>query len=196
MTGASTGSDEDMLRSLHEVHSITDVLNRYVRGVDRRDWDMVRASYHDHAHIHQGDYKGGIDGLIEDLRRRQEKIDRSMHVIGNSLIEFAAADRALAETYWIAFQQLGSAAVVAARSLVNFSISDDESVVLEAHGRWIDEFEHGTSGWRIARRTVVMEGTSTRIVEADRQPTTMWAQPSRGRDDPLYAARRRLGLAG
>ena len=36
----------------------------YCRGVDRRDWELVRSCYHRDAVDHHGPYSGGIDGFI------------------------------------------------------------------------------------------------------------------------------------
>ena len=45
---------------------IEDCLLRYVRGVDRKNWELVRAAYHPDAHDDHGNYQGGIDGFIGD----------------------------------------------------------------------------------------------------------------------------------
>lgn len=51
---------------------IEDCQLRYVRGVDRKGWDLVRAAYHTEAHDGHGNYKGGIDGFVDSLIARRE----------------------------------------------------------------------------------------------------------------------------
>jgi hypothetical protein len=57
---------------------IQDCLFRYVRGVDRRNWSLVRSAYHPDGYDDHGNYKGGIDGFIESLVRRHETVEQSM----------------------------------------------------------------------------------------------------------------------
>jgi hypothetical protein len=63
--------------------AIQDVLYRYARGVDRRDWELVRSVYHPDATDDHGGYRGGVDGLLDYLRARHEHIEQSLHVITN-----------------------------------------------------------------------------------------------------------------
>ena len=56
--------DPDRAQDRHEIEAC---LLRYTRGVDRKDWDLVRSAYHTDAHDNHGNYKGGIDGFIDSL---------------------------------------------------------------------------------------------------------------------------------
>ncbi|MSW28497.1 MAG: nuclear transport factor 2 family protein, partial [Actinobacteria bacterium] len=69
----------DELRSLVERQKICDVLARYARGVDRREWNLVSDAYHPDAFDDHGGYKGGVPGLLEWLERRHATIEQSMH---------------------------------------------------------------------------------------------------------------------
>ena len=39
----------EMIRRLADRQAIEDTIARYARGVDRRDWDLVRSTYHPDA---------------------------------------------------------------------------------------------------------------------------------------------------
>ncbi|MGA1649630.1 MAG: nuclear transport factor 2 family protein, partial [Ilumatobacteraceae bacterium] len=67
---------------------IRDLVQRYARGVDRRDFDLVRSCYHPDAIDEHGPFRGDVDGFIVFLREQLARWSVTQHVIGNSLIEF------------------------------------------------------------------------------------------------------------
>ena len=90
---------------LEDRHYIQDTVLRWCHGVDRKDWDVVRSVFHPDAYDDHGMYKGDVDGLINWLQGRHPSIAFSMHTLCNLLIEFNGEDRALAESYVVAYQQ-------------------------------------------------------------------------------------------
>ena len=72
---------------LEDRFRIEQVMRRWCRAVDRRDWALVRSVFHPGAIDDHGMYKGDIDGLIEWLEARHQCITMSMHVLGNVFIE-------------------------------------------------------------------------------------------------------------
>ena len=60
----------DGLKQLLNKERIKDNLVSYCRGVDRREWDLVREAYHPDAYDDHGGYKGNVDGFMEWLERR------------------------------------------------------------------------------------------------------------------------------
>lgn len=165
--------------------AINDLMARYARGVDRRDWDLVRTTFHPDAHDDHGEYKGGVDGFITWVSTRHAQVTQSMHFLGNCLIEFTSSDVALVETYYIA-RQTYPAEATAARTM----IGDAKPGPAEAEiwGRYIDVVERRHGEWRTARRTVAFEvlqaGPATSL---PLNPT--WAQSRRDPSDPLSAMR-------
>jgi hypothetical protein len=174
---------------------IEECLLRYVRGVDRKNWDLVRSAYHVDAHDDHGNYKGDIDGFIESLIRRHATIEQSMHVVGNLTIEFAGPDSALAELYFITHQRLSPEAGDARLPyLRGASIRADQAVETEVIGRYVDHMTRRDGAWRIQRRTVVFEVSRGQPAPAGGGLSANWAVSRRDGNDPLERARRELGL--
>ncbi|MDX2157103.1 MAG: nuclear transport factor 2 family protein [Hyphomicrobiaceae bacterium] len=167
--------------------AIQDLMARYAQGVDRRDWEKVRSTFHPDAYDDHGDYRGGVDGFIEWVRQRHAQIPQSMHFLGNCSIEFTGPDTALAETYYIARQTYGGDAE-RARAMLGAGARPGP-MEAEIWGRYIDIVERRNGSWRTVRRTVAFE-----VLQA--QPSTSlplgaaWAQAKRDADDPLYAMRK------
>jgi 3-phenylpropionate/cinnamic acid dioxygenase small subunit len=165
----------DPLDALIAQRDIERCLREYARGVDRRDWDLVRACYHDDAVDSHGSYTGDVEGFVAWVARRHEHVEQSLHVLGNVLVEIDG-DRAFAETTFQTFQHRREDAAV---------------VYTHAAGRYLDAFERrGDPRWRIARREVVIEFVHR--APAERGLDDLGPRPvaARGPDDLLYA---RLG---
>jgi len=174
-------ANEHALQRLLDKEAIRDAMCRYSRGVDRGDWELLRSTYHPDAIDEHGDFKGSVDGLIEWLDKRFAGVDNSMHFLGNCLIEFAGPDLALVETYFVSRRlrpPVGDERKVA---------GPGDAMCREAWGRYVDRFERRDGEWRVARRTVVLEASSTALAlgGARTSPLT-WGR--RNRTDPVYAA--------
>ncbi len=80
------------------------MLLRYFRGVDRRDWNLVRGCFFEDAHNDYAPfYQGGL-GRLHAVPRGPGGFglfDRTFHFTGNQLIELDG-DTADAETYAMA----------------------------------------------------------------------------------------------
>lgn len=179
----TTLDDAQMLRRLIDERQIRDAMCRYARGVDRGDWDLVRTGYHADAMDEHGDYVGDIDGFIEWLDRRFKGIDNSMHFLGQTLIEFAGPDVALVETYFVS------------RRLSPPKQGDvagaGDALAREAWGRYVDRFERRGGAWKVAHRTVVLEGLSTALaIGGQRVPGRRWGR--RDRSDRLYEVQQEI----
>lgn len=164
---------------------ILDVMQRYARGVDRGDMDLIRSSYHPDAYDDHVEYKGDVDGLIAWLEQRFHGVDNSTHFIGNCLIEFADEDTALVETYYNSRRIRLPTAQEAA------TLQPNDQICRQSWGRYIDRFERRNGEWRIAHRVVVLESRFTMVVsDAERDAQSTWGQ--RDASDPYYLARSQL----
>jgi hypothetical protein len=138
-----TGTIDDMaLQGLVDRQAIQDVLLRYCRGVDRRDFALVRTCYHDDAYDFHGSYEGGPDGFIEHLQRNA-RWDATMHFIGNQLIELDG-DVARCESYCVSHHRKEATETEPAHDMV---------IGL----RYVDRMERRRGAWRIAHRVCAME---------------------------------------
>ena len=131
---------------------IRDLVQRYARGVDRRDFDLVRSCYHPDAIDEHGPYRGGVDGFIEFLSEQLARWSVTQHVIGNSLIEFEG-DRAHVETYAVAYHRTLSTPGRPVRDLT-------------AGCRYVDVMEKRDDRWGIVHRVVVMDWSRLDDVDA------------------------------
>jgi hypothetical protein len=95
---------------LLEQAEIRELLYRYCRGIDRRDYDLVRSCYHDGATDDHGPFTGDVDGFIDYIRSELPRFERTMHSISNVLIALEGDDltgrAARSEAYTIAFHRL------------------------------------------------------------------------------------------
>lgn len=179
----------DAMQRLIDRADIADAMCRYARGVDRGAWELVRSGYHVDAYDDHGDYKGDIDGLIIWLDQRFAGVDNSMHLLGNSLIEFASDYVALVETYFVSRRL--RPLTEAERALAGRKDAPSDAVCREAWGRYVDRFERRDGDWRVAHRLVVLEQSSMSIaLGGARGGTATWGQ--RDADDPVFVARRKL----
>lgn len=125
---------------------IHDVLLRYCRGLDRLDMDMVRGAFHHDAYIHfpESLHVGSVHGFFDFLADEMPRFERTMHFLGNSLIDFDGPHTAYVETYLHADHQ-GS----------DRHHWKNETVKL--WGRYVDRFEERDGVWLIAERRLLVE---------------------------------------
>jgi hypothetical protein len=167
--------DTRRLAKLLDQQEIRDVCYRYCRGIDRRQFDLVRSCYHPDATDDHGDYKGGVDGFIDYVTVGLRRWVSTNHFLGNMLIE-PRADQARVETYAIAFHRFAARAERPERDFI-------------AGIRYVDDFERRDGEWRIATRVCVVDWTRSDEVS---HPIVIGDEHVRGRtdrDDPVFAPR-------
>lgn len=179
---------DDRIRRLIDKDDIRDLMARYARAVDRMDMELLREVYHPDAYDDHGDYEGDVDGLVDFVVERVGGAPQVMHFLGQSHVEFAAADVAVVETYFMTAHTLGPAAQAA------YGVAGgDGSVQLSMFGRYVDRVERREGPWRIARRETVFE--ATRVVTGAVPPIKPdWVHHRRDHDDPIFLCRREAGL--
>ena len=145
MTISAYGAENgELARDLAE-NAIRRTLYRYCRGIDRRDFELVRACYHPDASDDHGDYLGGVDGFLDYAESMLRRFERTMHFLANILIEVELpADFARSEAYAIAFHRLRASEKKPLRDFV-------------VGFRYVDDFERRGSDWRISNRICVFE---------------------------------------
>jgi hypothetical protein len=136
-------SPHDRLLRLADQQDIRDVVYRYCRGIDRRDFDLVRRCYHPDATDDHGEFRGEVDEFIAYVQRTIVRFERTLHFIGNMLID-VTADTARVESYAVAYHRLPASGGRPARDFVTGF-------------RYVDDFERRAGEWRIAARVVAAE---------------------------------------
>jgi hypothetical protein len=121
--------------------AIRNCIYRYSRGVDRRDWELVRSVYWPEATDEHLDYSGNADGFIEWAKPKLNAMKQTQHMIGNILIELDG-NTAKVESYLYSYHRLEINGVM--RDLV-------------AGGRYLDRFERRGDEWRIAARIAMTD---------------------------------------
>jgi hypothetical protein len=132
------------LTQLLAQQDIRNVLYRYCRGIDRRDYELVRDCYHPDATDDHGEYRGDLDGFIDHITATLPRFERTMHFLGNILVE-VDGNRARSEAYAIAYHRLAANDRKPVRDFV-------------VGFRYVDDFEERAGGdWRIANRICAFE---------------------------------------
>lgn len=142
-----------VLRQVVDEHLIRQVLLKYCQGVDRKNWEQVLGCYHEDAFDSHGAFAGSPEGLVEWMQGTHKNVEFSMHVLTNTTITFLGGRRARSESYVLCYKSLSSAegdAFLAA-------VADGGPIRRTVASRFIDVLEDRGSGWRIARRDVVLE---------------------------------------
>ena len=138
---------DDRLQYLVDQEQIRDVLNRYCRGVDRLDAELLRSVYFEDAFDDHGPFKGlrddFIDWVIPFLRA---EYTTTGHHLTSQVIE-VSGDTAGAESYVFLVQDR--------------IVEDGRRIRSTAHGRYVDRLERRNGEWRIARRHVVTDSVSS-----------------------------------
>ena len=162
---------EESLQRLLDEEAIKKVHQRYCRGVDRMDWELIRSCYHPDATDDHGDYVGGVDGVIEYGKANLPGFASTNHCICNQLVEIDG-DVGFAEHYAIACHRIPARGDEPAKDWV-------------ANVRYVDRFERRNGEWRIAsRRTLVDADRLVPVIETMVPEGQMCG--ARDRTDPSY----------
>ena len=120
---------------------ITDLVGRYMRGLDRLDKVLLRSTFHDDATTDYGFFQGGPDAFVEMAYNALQDHLANHHMIGQVNID-VEGDIAFGEVYFQAFHRI---------------ITDGEERDLFISGRYVDRYEKRNSEWKIAFRSEVID---------------------------------------
>ena len=125
---------------------IQDTLLRYCRGLDRVDMGLVRGAFHPDAWVQfpESLHQGSVDGFVDFLSGEMPRFVRTMHLLGNSLIQFDGPHTAHVETYLNAYHQ-GS------------EQHHWKGQFVKLWARYLDRFEERDGAWLIARRRLLVD---------------------------------------
>jgi len=184
MTSIPDSIRADLARLLVE-DRIEKVLVAYCQGVDRKDWEQVRACYHDDAVDSHGQFVGSPDEMVTWMQGNHVHVTSSMHVLTNVSIRLSDDGRlARVESYCLSMKAVSSAAddpflgASGGQGLARRTVAC----------RYIDTFEDRPGvGWRILRRQVAFDWVRREPDELYLPLDPNWTVSRRDRSDPLYA---------
>lgn len=133
------------LEHLADKMECADLVARLARGIDRCDADLVRSCFHPNATDDHGLFKGTASDFVDWVIPVLESMERTQHVIGQSLIEMSD-DKAAGESYFVAHHTINT---------------PDGAVLMIAAGRYLDTFERRDGVWKISHRHAVYDWNST-----------------------------------
>ena len=90
----------DAVRRLNDRAEIRDCIDRYARGMDRRDRNLLRSAYHDGAIDDHVGFVGEVDDFIDWAFAYHSTQTRYQHYLLNHTAE-VGGDEAHAETYYL-----------------------------------------------------------------------------------------------
>jgi len=149
---------------------IRQVVANYCRGVDRRDWALVRDCYHDDAVEDHGIFTGGPDDFVAWLAERHADGAPCVHFLGSPLVVLAG-DAAFVESYAVSIQAT--------------PLPDGRDGSAVGGCRYIDRFERRLGRWRIASRTMTVEFMRPPVAAAP--VPDVFTASLRSADDVSYA---------
>jgi hypothetical protein len=119
------------------------VLFLYCRGVDRRDFDLIRSCFHPDAYADYGSFTGDTDGFIAYLREEMARFTRTSHSLANIVIDIDGT-HAVAESYVTAFHRLPARPNRPTRDFI-------------CGLRYIDRLEKRDATWALSDRRLAFE---------------------------------------
>lgn len=162
----------DTLQRLADRREIEDLLIAYCRHLDRMDLDKLAALFTDDCTVRFGpDRRLIAEGraALEASMARLWRWQRTAHHLSNVALGFESRDSAHSESYVIAWHEA----------------PDGRTATL--YGRYLDRLRRTSDGWRIAERTMDMNGAdagfTVPIPQAPRRPPPPGWTPPEGLDD-------------
>ncbi len=120
---------------------IRDCIARLARGEDRRDPDLIRASYWPDSTTDYGMWSGDFAAYLAWVVPGADAIKVTQHVLGQSVVDLDG-DVARVETHVNSYHR------------VDMGAGDRDTLI---GGRYLDRMEKRDGQWRIAQRTMLYD---------------------------------------
>ena len=131
-------SDDRALNHVLDLEALRNLGQRYARVADARDYDAVGALFHPDAVIDGIRGSSTLDDYLEMSRNTPPAYEKSMHVLGDPLVELeVGADEATLDTYAVVYQ-------------IGATGGDGGNSTLGV--RYLDVVERRNGEWRIRHR--------------------------------------------
>lgn len=161
-----------MTSTFEDQLALRDLVMRYCRGCDRRDFKLVRSLYHDDAvDDHGAMFRGGPDEFVAWLPQVMARWELTVHSVSNSLI-VVDGDRAEGEHHVTAYHRS----------------RPPERREYIVQGRYLDRYERRNGVWKFKHRSLVFDSGEMRSVD-EQTFAMLGADAAHGRadqDDPSW----------
>jgi SnoaL-like domain len=145
------GEAVTMQQSLLDQLALRDLVMRYCRGIDRRDFALVRSLYHDDAIDEHGKmFSGSPDAFVAWLPTAMAPWELTIHAVTNSNFVFDG-DRAEGEHYVRAWHR-------------THPPGRKEYII---YGRYLDRYERRADHWKFLHRSLVFDHGEMRAVDEE-----------------------------
>ncbi|HET8707572.1 MAG TPA: nuclear transport factor 2 family protein, partial [Pseudomonadales bacterium] len=132
----------DQLQALLDKQAITELVHAYCSAADRRDYDKLRALYHEDAiDDHGGFYKGLAMDFIDQLPAIQANMEILHHNATTINIKLNG-NQAEGEVYVLAFHKVKT---------------ENGAFDLLIGGRYLDRYEKRNGIWKFSHRAVLAD---------------------------------------
>ena len=134
-----TASNVPTLEILLARAAISDVVNQYATGIDRRDWPLYRACFADEIELDFSSWNGAepmrmkADDWVEGVKSTLSGFDATQHVSTNHVHEIAG-NEATCVSYMMALHHI---------------VEDAERKMQAIGGYYTNKLRLGPNGWRI-----------------------------------------------
>ena len=138
----------EIMERLWTSEQIRDRLHLYCKGIDRRDWPLVRSCFSDDHYHEHGAFSGSPDAFVIAAAALLEKIPATHHSISNVHINLANdGQSASTEANFVAYHRIAAghdvvAAVPTGGKATNWIVA----------GRYCDQMELRNGQWLIVKR--------------------------------------------
>lgn len=133
----------DALQVLLDKREIEELVVRYCRAADRRDWRGMALLYHDDATDDHGNlFQGSAADYLAWLPTMTSKMRITSHHVSNHFI-VVRGEQAEGEVYVVSFHLKAD--------------KDGNDVQVTTGGRYLDRYERRAGVWKFARRKAVMD---------------------------------------
>ena len=133
------------LDSLIAKQDITELIYRYMRGLDRWDRDMIRTLFFDDAWCEYGFINCDASEFIDFAMDALASHAANQHFVGNILIDLEG-DKAFGEVYFNAYHKVESE-------------NGFEDIIIA--GRYLDRYERRGNEWKFAYRSEHVDWSHT-----------------------------------
>jgi hypothetical protein len=133
-----------VVRRLADEADVARVMLQYARGLDHREFDLVRACFAPGAQVEGSSFSGPVETYLPNLLEGVLRFGRTMHFVGNQWVE-VDGDRARTESYAIAHHFVDAAGEV--ESII-MGVRYHDELARQPDGRWLITARHVDADWR------------------------------------------------